>query len=132
MPPPLVQRSASLTGLLKPAITAPFPLTATLYESVAWPSPPPSRGRPRSTIPPALVQRKARNPTAESLVPTTTEPSSLTSEAYEVVPPGSVPRSTMPPADVHWNAWLLAFPTTTEPSRLTPDAPDDDPPGRNP
>src|SRR5215510_639230 len=128
MPEAAVQRSASLMGSLNPARTAPFPLTALPKELDASPSPPPSIGRPRSTIPPALVQRKAWLP----LEPTTTEPSSLTSAPDDVVPPGTVPRLTIPPALVQRKAWLPLEPTTTVPSRLTSMAQDCVSPGRNP
>src|SRR5262245_22141913 len=128
MPEAAVQRSASLMGSLNPARTAPFPLTALPKELDASPSPPPSIGRPRSTIPPAVVQRKAWLP----LEPTTTEPSSLTSVPDDVVPPGTVPRSTIPPPLVQRKARLPLEPTTTVPSRLTSMAEDCVAPGRKP
>src|SRR5215472_1304145 len=83
---------------------------------------PPGR-KPRPTIPPAEVHRKASmdGAGAVSLKPTTTELSRDTLVAWLVAPPGRKPRPIIPLVAVQRKAWSKSEPkklkpTTTEPS----------------
>src|SRR5262249_6829462 len=119
-----VARSSVIEFPLNPTTTAPSLLTPYPREYITLGNAP--RFCDVVVPPPSMIQRAARprrKPlTIVLLDPATTAPSSLTASAIEPVPPGSVPRSTMPPAAVQRNAseppGVVLSPTITDPSRL--------------